>query len=430
MFKAFLLSSIVVLNFNAYAHTDISNWLNCERLLGLKIILQNISPTKALLNNLIPRPGSVVASTTPRYYYHWTRDAALVIDSLLQYYEYAASAEEKNEIRKKLPEYLELSRHIQDVYTDEKWGPPIFNLGEAKFNVDGSAYNDFWGRPQNDGPALRAVSFVHWARILMAEGQESFVRSQIYTANIPANSVIKKDIEYISHHWRDLNVEPWEEVKGDHFYNRMVQRKSLIVTAQLARDLGDVAAAGWYISQAKEIESTILKFWDEQRGYFVATLNGVPSDIHDYKHSNLDISVLLGLLHGSLDDGFLPLTDPRVKKTVEKLIEAFKQTYEVNKHGPGVAIGRYPEDRYEGGNPWVLTTLAVAEYYYKIGQIDKGDEFVARVQYHTPASGNLNEQIDRNNGYMKSVEDLTWNYAAILTAFIARDKAIKAAAVP
>jgi len=430
MQKVILFFILVTLNFNANASKEISNWLHCERLLGFNIILQNISPTKVILNNLIPKPGSIVASTTPRYYYHWTRDAGLVIDSLLQYYEYAASPEEKIEIKKKLPEYLNFSRHVQGVYTDEKWGPPIFNLGEAKFNVDGTAYNDFWGRPQNDGPALRAISFVHWARILMAEGQESYVRSEIYTSQIPANSVVKRDVEYISHHWRDSNVEPWEEVKGDHFYNRMVQRKSLIMASKLARDLGDGAAADWYMSQAKEIESTIFKFWDEKRSYFVATLNGVPGEIHDYKHSNLDISVLLGLLHGSLDDGFLPLTDPRVTRTVEKLIEAFKQVYEVNKQGPGVAMGRYPEDKYEGGNPWVLTTLAVAEYYYKIGQIEKGDEFVARVQYHAPASGNLNEQIDRNNGYMKSVEDLTWNYAAILTTLIARDKAIKAAVKP
>src|SRR5688500_16671266 len=30
-------------------------------------------------------------------------------------------------------------------------------LGEPKFQADGSAFNDPWGRPQNDGPAIRAT---------------------------------------------------------------------------------------------------------------------------------------------------------------------------------------------------------------------------------------------------------------------------------
>lgn len=32
-----------------------------------------------------------------------------------------------------------------------------------------------------------------------------------------------------------------------------------------------------------------------------------------------------------------------------------------------VALGRYPEDVYFGGNPWVLTTMAAAEQLYQAG---------------------------------------------------------------
>ncbi len=31
-------------------------------------------------------------------------------------------------------------------------------LGEAKYEVDGSAFTGGWGRPQRDGPALRAIA--------------------------------------------------------------------------------------------------------------------------------------------------------------------------------------------------------------------------------------------------------------------------------
>ena len=43
-----------------------------------------------------------------------------------------------------------------------------------------------------------------------------------------------------------------------------------------------------------------------------------------------------------------------------------------------------------------------------------------RVQLHANPDGSLSEQIDRHSGYMSSARDLTWNYAALLTAAWAR----------
>ena len=63
----------------------------------------------------------------------------------------------------------------------------------------------------------------------------------------------------------------------------------------------------------------------------------------------------------------------KVIGTVEALTATFTDLYPINKSqpSPGIAIGRYPEDVYDGdafqgGNPWVLTTLAVAETYYEL----------------------------------------------------------------
>jgi len=142
------------------------------------------------------------------------------------------------------------------------------------------------------------------------------------------------------------------------------------------------------------------------------------------------------LLHGNMHDGFFAMDDARVQATIEKLIRAFAQLYPINQRAdiPGVAIGRYPEDRYgganfNGGNPWPLCTLAIAEAFYEAAALalqkgdtqqaanfaNRADQFVERVKYHAHADGSLNEQIDRNNGYMTSVSDLTWNYAALST---------------
>ena len=398
-------------------------WLNQTVGFALTKVADNISPVDG-------SPGAVIAArsrSNPDYYYHWVRDAALAIDSMIDIYKSSTNKKQKELIRKKVFEYLDFSTRIQNVTTQT-------DLGEPKFNVNGSVYNDPWARPQNDGPALRAISLIHWARILIANGEDAVVKEKMYEARLPAASPIKKDLEYVSHHWKDASFDIWEEVRGTHFYTLMVARRAMLEGAAFASQLGDDGAARWYSLQGKEIELELQQFWDPARGYFVATLNrdgGI-----DYKESNLDSSVLLGLLHGDMHDGFLSWDDPRVTVTIQKVIQIFSEIYPINHRTeiPGVAIGRYPEDRYSGtdftgGNPWPICTLAVAESLYRYaatvavkGNVqaaqeisDYADLFVERVRYHAYKDGSLSEQMNRYTGYMQSASDLTWNYAALLT---------------
>lgn len=400
-------------------------WLSQTVNFALAKVTDNVSPPDGL-------PGAVIAAksrTNPDYYYHWVRDGGLAIDALIDVYKESKSKKQKDLIRKKIFEYLDFSTLIQNANTAS-------DLGEPKFYVTGSPYTGPWARPQNDSPALRAISLIHWAQVLIANGEDDVVKEKMYSSRLPADSPIKKDLEYISHHWNDSSFDLWEEVKGKHFYTLMVSRRALLEGSALARHFGDTGAADWYLQQAKEIEQELQQFWDPSRGYFVATLNwegGV-----DYKFSNLDSSVLLGLLHGDMHDGFLSWDDKRVTATVYKIIQTFSEIYPINHRSeiPGFAIGRYPEDRYsgtssDGGNPWPLCTLAVAESLYRYanvvamkGDVTKAKEiseyadlFVERVRYHAYEDGSLSEQMNRYTGYMQSASDLTWNYAALLTAW-------------
>lgn len=419
-------------------------WLQSQNPLAVYHILKNISPDDLPVPAL---PGTVLAARTNYYFYHWVRDAGLVMTTVVGQYRHSNTEEQKKSLEKKMVEYLSFSKHVQGIEAKTPIEHEKYTgLGEPKYHLDGRIFTDPWGRPQNDGPALRAISFIEWANVLIEEGKIDFVRKHLYEGNLPALSVIKRDLEYISHNWKAPSFDLWEEVKGHHFYTRMVHRKALVEGAKLARLLGDVHAAKWYAKQVGEIEKSILKFWDNKKGHFVATQNRVEG--LDYKNSDLDIAVILGLLHGQTDDAFLRFSDVRVLMTMEKLIHAFQQEYSINQPSyiPGVAIGRYPEDQYAGthigpkqGNPWVLTTLAMAEAYYKAAielkaenrwaeaelLIVKGDQFVERVRYHAHRNGSLNEQFHRDSGYMTSVEDLTWNYAAVLTTDWARVEAMK-----
>ena len=198
----------------------------------------------------------------------------------------------------------------------------------------------------------------------------------------------------------------------------------------------------------------------------------------DYKSSGLDSAVILGVLHANApgDDFFSPTSD-MVLATASTLMACFNKIYDINSTKTdsagaalGIAIGRYPEDRYGGnngtteGNAWVLCTLAMGELFYRAandwerqGQISltnrnvlffsalnaaklgslkagpvlksddpayrdilselrsAGDRQFRRVKYHAFPDGSLSEQMNRHTGFMQSAPDLTWNYAAVLT---------------
>jgi glucoamylase len=398
-------------------------WLQKESQIAETLLLKNISPEGT-------KPGSVIASPqkeNPNYYRHWVRDSALTMQVVLKFWS-------ENKIRSKANFYNHL---LQDYAQFSRKGQRTAGLGEPIFEVDGTPFLGPWGRPQNDGPAYRAIVLAEWAERLIDAGETDYVKNNLYSASLPAQSVIKADLEYVSSHWMEPCFDLWEEVKAQHFYTKMIQRKALLVGANLARRMSDPLAAEWYELQARKIENSILEFAHLNSEYIGAS-SGWVEGLHS-KNSNLDISVILGVLHGSYDS-FFKASDSQVQKTFEKINAVFANLYPINQNlqNGAAGLGRYPEDIYagahfNGGNPWVLATLAGAEYCYKVASetaafnvktseqwMKRGDSFIQRVQFHANPDGSLSEQIDKYSGYMTSARDLTWNYAAVLTTSEAR----------
>jgi glucoamylase len=292
--------------------------------------------------------------------------------------------------------------------------------------------------------------------------------------------VIKADLEYVAHHWQDPSVDLWEEVKGEHFFTLMVQRRALVQGAALADRLGDSGAASFYRLQVSLMENTISNHWDAQNQVIHATYNwDTASTVTKYKGEILDVAIVLGALQGDLGDGFFSVNDDRVLASAQKLEAAFKAVYPIDQNTVdsdgktlGTPIGRYPEDIYtglgtapNGGNPWFLATNAYAELYYrcannweKSGKIvvsnanfsllsaaqaflrggvqvgetitssdgrfasiiqgvrAVGDTYLRRTQFHSDPSGHLSEEFNRNTGFMQGARDLTWSYASLLNA--------------
>ena len=432
----------------ALSDGSLESWLEQQSRISQQKIIQNISQSGTAQGVVVASPSR----NNPNYYFHWVRDAALVMQQVISF---------KNS-QSRLLNFAQFSWTNQ---LSEAQG----GLGEPKFYVDGRVYNEPWGRPQNDGPALRAITLISFANKLLDENKQRVVEKYLYNKALPAQSVIKGDLEYISHEWQNPCVDLWEERWGNHFYTEMVQRKALVEGAKLARRLNDEGAARWYEKQAQALQEELSKFKSEEKGIIIPTRNG-----NDSRASQLDTSIILAVLHGHTDDGFFAKQDEWVLSTADKLEKAFEVAYRINDGKfPGMAIGRYPEDVYYGGNPWYLTTIAFAEFYFRLAtafsQDDKilitklnsnffnslfryenirgpylsagailirkdprydeilnllkwkGDNYLRRVRMHTPANGSFSEQFSRLDGHQVSAYDLTWSFASFLSTIKARN---------
>lgn len=378
------------------------------------------------------KPGMVVASPSreaPNYYFDWVRDTALTMRSMIDYYE----LKKDPQVKKLIFTWIEAEAYRQNL-------PTYSGLGEPKYNIDGSGFTGPWGRPQNDGPALRAIAMIKFARILFQEGNHDYVLKHLYHGVIPADSVIKKDLEYTAHHWQEHSFDLWEEEKGMHFYTLLAQQVALQEGAKLAAELKDEGAADFYREQSERIANVLKSdFVNDNVGILVTTHKSAPLG---YKNSGIDVAPLLALLHTSPYQKIFSLRDSHVQKYIQVLTSTFGEIYSINKAHPelGVGIGRYPEDRYDGyetsksGNPWFLTTLALGEYYclakkellFK-GKLSKAlnqklsegtEKQFKKALFHSDRKGKMSEQFNRDHGYMQGAYQLTWSHNAFMTAMM------------
>jgi glucoamylase len=189
--------------------------------------------------------------------------------------------------------------------------------------------------------------------------------------------------------------------------------------------------------------------------------------------SGKDANTVLASIHtfdpdAACDDTTFQPCSPRALANHKVYTDSFRSVYSLNAgiaQGVAIATGRYPEDSYYSGNPWFLTTLAAAEQLYdavyqwqKAGSITitstslaffkdiyssaavgtyasgssaftaiidavkaYADGYVSIVEAHAMSNGSLSEQFDKASGTCLSARDLTWSYAALLTANMRRN---------
>ncbi|KAH4893991.1 1,4-alpha-D-glucan glucohydrolase [Parastagonospora nodorum] len=370
----------------------LDSWIDKEERIALDKLLANVAPGGRSVEGKGVVPGTVIASPStdePDYWYQWVRDAAITMNSVVDVYADDPSSSHGSQLSTILEAYTSLQYTIQHTPNPSGTFEDLSGLGEPKFGVDGKPFTGSWGRPQRDGPALRALTLMHYLReynasnpSLWSSSQAAYFFEPYYHASMPPNSVIKADLEYVSHYWNETSFDLWEEVEGLHFFNLMVSARSLREGSGFARSFGDHGAAEWYEEQAGYIEKLLTKFWNPNKGHLVETLWS--------KRSGLDCGLLLGSLHSlpseeSSEEAVYPPWSDEILISLLALTRDQHDRFPINSSPSedqddgedayafeGTGLGRYPEDVYDGygnsyrgGNPWFLCTSSAAEVLYR-----------------------------------------------------------------
>jgi glucoamylase len=420
---------------------DLEDWVEAQYHHSAQRMLRGISATDILKQRpgfgqtIQAHVGSVVASPVlasydpdPDYFFHWYRDSAVVMDALRLLYERGTLGDEALQLFEQFvhfslglgeldgrrlveqpqwragvkPEFVQYLR--QDADLSQVHGERI--RGETRVNADGTLDLSGWPRPQHDGIATRALTLSRW---LALPKLEPALRDC-------ATRLLKADLHYTRRHWPEPSYDIWEEDLGLHYYT--------LCTAAAALGEDPVCTS---------IHRMLDGFWDSTHGYYRSrTLHsGAPSP------KQLDIAVILAAVHTDLPGARHSPGDPRVHATLMCLEQLFADQYPINERRPagsGPAMGRYAGDVYYSGGAYYFSTLGAAQLCYLAAcrmtpeaaqpWVQRGDAFLNTVRAFTPPSGDLAEQFDQKTGVQTSARDLTWSYAAFISATAARSRAL------
>ena len=408
----------------------------------VSLLLRNVSSdgfriTDPANSNSFSLPGCVVAApsfpaNTPGvdqdYVFNWTRDAAITAMEIAA----ANLPVRPGGAVQPLIDYVLFAQTCQNNATP--------TLGHACFTIGGQP------RPwteQSDGPALQTLA------ILNAYGQLDAPTQAV------AKTVIANNLNYLLNVYQNPTTNLWEEHSGLSFFARSVQLRCFRAiqsnTYGIAVPQATAAAISW-------LTAALPSHWN---GNIYVSLLPAPGGYDP------NIDIVSASVYGAI-----PFTDTKLLATAAMLRDQWANNnspsqYPINAAdqalGVGPLLGRYPGDTYDGDmadnvlgrHPWALCTCNLAELYYSLantiaqGQAvpldnlsqtffsqvgvagntppaavvsalqDAGDAMLRAVIYHSD-NLELSEQFDGVSGFEKSVRNLTWSYAAFLSAVRAK----------
>ncbi len=330
------------------------------------------------------------------YCYCWPRDAAYALwplirlghfDEAKQFFEFAQDTMHKNG-------YL-MHKYQPDRSIGSTWHPLVHGRNkELAIQEDETA----------------GVLFM-MGEYYDASQDKTLIENMFHTFIVPCANFMCRFIDEetgLPHASYDL----WEEKFLTSTYTVCTVIAGLDTATHLATLVDSPADALKWKQTADSIRQNLDKLYHIE-GYFIKGF--LLSDDGQLVFDNtLDISSL----YGPYMYAGLPLDDKRLVSTAEHVERRLLNT------SPIGGVLRYENDNYfltkkkYKGNPWIVCSLWLAQYYASTNQTDKAKELLDWSLARKLPSGILSEQYDPETGATLSVAPLVWSHAEMVNTLL------------
>ncbi len=236
------------------------------------------------------------------------------------------------------------------------------------------------------------------------------------------NSLIKKSADFMVNYIDVVTGLPkpsydlWEEKWGVSTFTASAVYAALNAASHFSKLLGKVQHEQKYKETSDKIREAIIRYlWNDGKKMFYKMVN-FEGDRPVYDDT-LDFSSIYGIFRFRVLDAL-----------DEKVVASISTMEALAKKIPIGGMVRYENDVYHvgsvpvPGNPWVITTLWLAQYYIVTAKeekdFDKVKELLSWVVSHKASTGVLPEQFDAVTGEHLSASPLTWSHSEYVSTVI------------
>jgi len=287
---------------------SIDDFVATEYQIALDGALANIGGTNnSIVSSSGALPGVVVASpstTNPDYFYTWVRDSSLTYTMIIDELVFG-----NRSFQITIEDFQDSQAVLQTVTNPSgSFWPAGLGLGEPKFYTNETRFNGVWGRPQRDGPALRATAFLNLADYIIGINRTNVVQTIFWP-------LILNDLKYVGQYWNQTGYDLWEEVHGSSLFTYAAQHRALVQGSIIAERLGFPCEP---CQQAPEILCFLQNnYWNQSGNYLTANVNvnnaarsGINADPILSSIANFDINGTCDSIGEFLHTRSWPHTDP------------------------------------------------------------------------------------------------------------------------
>jgi GH15 family glucan-1,4-alpha-glucosidase len=203
----------------------------------------------------------------------------------------------------------------------------------------------------------------------------------------------------------------WEQRFATFTYTVCTVIAGLEAAAKLAEAVDEPPDAVRWRKAAEEIRGHLDQLYHPD-GYFRKSL------LVEGDNVTTDDSLDVANMYGPFMYAKVSIRDERLLGTVKKVEN------ELFKRGPIGGVIRYVGDDYflgkpqYGGNPWIVCTLWLAQYYISAGRAEEARDLIEWALDRQQPSGVLSEQFDPENGSSLGVAPLVWSHSELVNTLL------------